>query len=72
MGWTSSSSNSPRRQVVKVRADVAVLAVRRWGQPCTSATLRQWVARGHIRRYRGNCYDLTEILTYLQTRAVPA
>lgn len=35
----------------------------------TVSTLRDWVARGHIHRYDG-CYDLMEILDYLDRRRV--
>ncbi len=51
-----------------VPASLAVLFVRRSGYPCTSATLRSWVRRGHITRQPGG-YDLAEITVYLRQHA---
>lgn len=57
---------------MKVPPELAILAVRRSGFPCTCATLRQWVRRGHIRRHQRGHYDLMEILTYLEGRVQAA
>jgi hypothetical protein len=55
--------------MIPVTAALAVLMVHQSGQPCTPATLRQWVRRGHIRRTPKG-YDLASIADYLEHRAV--
>lgn len=52
-----------------VSASLAVLLVHQSGYPCTRATLRQWVRRGHIRRTPKG-YDLISIADYLERRNV--
>lgn len=57
---------------MKVPAGLAILLVQRSGFPCSGATLRQWVRRGHISRHGRDRYDLLEILAYLENRITPA
>jgi hypothetical protein len=52
---------------VNVGPDLAILFVRGSGEACTHSTLRSWVHRGHIRRYRSG-YSLVEIAAYLVKR----
>lgn len=50
----------------KVNATLAAAYIRHvTGQPCPAGTLRQWVFRGHIRRYGTALYDLGEIHSYI-------
>jgi len=55
--------------MMPVTVALAVLFVHRAGYPCTPATLRQWVCRGHIRRTPKG-YDLISIADYLGRRTV--
>ncbi|MCI2421494.1 hypothetical protein MOQ72_29075 [Saccharopolyspora sp. K220] len=51
----------------RVPAQLALLALRYSGHAVTGSALRNWVHRGHIRRYHDG-YDLAEIVAYLDRR----